>query len=306
MFQIMAAIRRFHRAFTRSSVAMVSVCVCTLVSLCGSSAHGSPVLEKHRISDSQDRVVACFHSAGKGYLLLRGSLHEEAQPINPDPSHDECIARNLSGDAVALIKAEDLTAQTPIGDMYCSGLLRVLEPQSFPDGSSLCFSIVNCMGTTVSAIDRSGNLYLSGGLGEDWPDPEDGSPLFLSQPANHTVVAGTSATLAVEVRSVAVPSFQWYHDSLPIAEGASSVLYLPSVLEYQQGAYFCIVTCDLGTTTSESAYLTVENKPEFVSDPLELPDAPMERAYVRDIGMYVIDIDDPADTLVWCVRNTFT
>ena len=98
---------------------------------------------------------------------------------------------------------------------------------------------------------------------------EDGLPVITSITGD-AAAPGESAQLVVEATSVldAEPAYQWYRaevemmgivlTDVPLPEGVAAALDLASVSIGDEGQYYCVVTNDLGSTTSDMVWLDVQ------------------------------------------------
>src|ERR1051326_1909491 len=95
-------------------------------------------------------------------------------------------------------------------------------------------------------------------------------PFIVAQPTNQTVVAGSTATLAITAGGSLPLSYQWmfYRTNLPGA--TNSTLILTGVQTNQAGPYSVQVTNAYGLTNSVSAILTVNPAPVCYSAPTGL------------------------------------
>jgi|TARA_Y100000310_G_scaffold345721_1_gene468806 hypothetical protein len=91
-----------------------------------------------------------------GNAILRGTLVQNQDPINPAPDQDEFVMKDSLGDVVALVRLQN-------GNMFISGNLFESQPSLIPPASD-DFVIINSDGEVISYIDESGNFYLRGSL----------------------------------------------------------------------------------------------------------------------------------------------
>ena len=94
--------------------------------------------------------------------------------------------------------------------------------------------------------------------------------LITQQPTNRTVIAGNPTTFSVTAAGQGTLRYQWrfYGTNLPNVTTASFTL--TNVQPTHEGPYVVIVTDDLGSETSQTAYLTVYSKPVLLSQPQSL------------------------------------
>ncbi len=90
------------------------------------------------------------------------------------------------------------------------------------------------------------------------PPPVPTLPDISSQPLGKTVLEGQPASFTVVASGTAPLSYQWERDFVPLTGETNATLNLVSVSLSDNGAaYRCVVSNDLGSTTSEIAILTV-------------------------------------------------
>lgn len=97
------------------------------------------------------------------------------------------------------------------------------------------------------------------------------APTITLQPANLTVSAGSTATLAVAATGNPTPTYQWRKNFTPLAGATSSTLVLDNVQTTNAGSYDVIVSNDLGSVKSQVARLTVtagDQAPVITSQPV--------------------------------------
>ena len=84
------------------------------------------------------------------------------------------------------------------------------------------------------------------------------APVFVLQPTNQTVIAGSNVALSVTVGVGPIPNtFQWQLNGTNVIGATNAVLGLTNVQTTNQGNYSVVVNNGYGTTTSSNAYLTV-------------------------------------------------
>jgi len=114
----------------------------------------------------------------------------------------------------------------------------------------------------------------SDGLDRAWLDevaytpPGDFAPEIFEQPISRAVAAGANVTFSVAAAALPPPSYQWFHNGIPIPLATNSVLTLISVTISDAGIYTVLVRNPLGSTNSAPATLTVT----VVGDALEAPE----------------------------------
>jgi endonuclease/exonuclease/phosphatase family metal-dependent hydrolase len=97
-----------------------------------------------------------------------------------------------------------------------------------------------------------------------------GLPSITAHPKGQTVVENHDATFAVEAQSASPVGYQWCFRTAPIAGATSSSYTRTNVCSVDAGAYFVIVTNDVGPMVSSNAMLTVLVRPSIVTPPAPL------------------------------------
>lgn len=95
------------------------------------------------------------------------------------------------------------------------------------------------------------------------------APTITTQPSGTTVGVGSAATFAVTASSPEPIAYQWYKNGTKI-DGATAASYTTPVAVYNtdNGAKFTVtLTNGGGTTTSDAAVLTVDEKPVITTQP---------------------------------------
>ena len=82
-------------------------------------------------------------------------------------------------------------------------------------------------------------------------------PQITSQPSDQKVAEGNVATFSVKATSSVALTYQWNCNGKPMANATSATLTLNNVTVANAGCYSATVTNSAGSTTSESAKLTV-------------------------------------------------
>ena len=83
-------------------------------------------------------------------------------------------------------------------------------------------------------------------------------PVIVSQPANQTVLAGTTATFSVSAGSPTPMGYQWRFNGTTFVGGNSNTLQLVNAQAGQAGNYDVVITNVAGAVTSSVAKLTVK------------------------------------------------
>jgi photosystem II stability/assembly factor-like uncharacterized protein len=82
-------------------------------------------------------------------------------------------------------------------------------------------------------------------------------PTITTQPVSQTKNKGESVTFNVAASSTLTKTYQWYKDNIAIEGATGTSLTLDNLQPGDAGGYKCIVTNDCGSTTSNTATLTV-------------------------------------------------
>jgi sugar lactone lactonase YvrE len=83
------------------------------------------------------------------------------------------------------------------------------------------------------------------------------APAITAQPANQTVIAGSTTTLSVTATGNPAVTYQWRKDGVNLSGATSNALSLSNVTSANAGSYTCVITNTVGSITSNSATLTV-------------------------------------------------
>lgn len=92
-------------------------------------------------------------------------------------------------------------------------------------------------------------------------------PAIGSQPSGLTVLVGHSASLAVSATGSPAPSYQWKKNGSPIAGATSTTYAVSSAALSDAGTYTVVVSNSVGTATSDSAILAVNQAPVITTQP---------------------------------------
>jgi hypothetical protein len=91
-------------------------------------------------------------------------------------------------------------------------------------------------------------------------------PSISAQPSPQTACVGQAFSFSVTANGTPAPGFQWRHNTVNIP-GANSSTYSGSAAPADAGSYDCVVTNTCGSTTSNSASLTVNTVPTINTQP---------------------------------------
>ncbi len=97
------------------------------------------------------------------------------------------------------------------------------------------------------------------------------APTITTQPANATVIAGTSATFSVVAAGTAPLTYQWQKSGAPIAGATAASYTTPAAVSSDSGSAFSVVVSNsAGTITSRTAVLTVSSAaPTITTQPAD-------------------------------------
>ena len=95
-------------------------------------------------------------------------------------------------------------------------------------------------------------------------------PVFLTQPAGQTVLAGSTVAVAAIADGMPSQKYQWLFQGLPLAGATHSLLVLTNAQLTQSGTYQLAVTNALGVGFSSNAVLVVNAPPTITGQPTNL------------------------------------
>jgi hypothetical protein len=84
-----------------------------------------------------------------------------------------------------------------------------------------------------------------------------GTPPVVSGPADESVMDGTTASFSISVTSTTAYTVQWYRNGVPISGATSNTYSFTADLADTGDEFFAIATNPAGSTTSQTATLTV-------------------------------------------------
>jgi hypothetical protein len=93
-----------------------------------------------------------------------------------------------------------------------------------------------------------------------------------SQPADRSVVAGTSTTFSAEILGSGPLNYQWLKDGQVLTNATDASLTIATVLQSDAGAYALRVSNSISTNTTRAAVLTVTGTPVVITDPTQPAD----------------------------------
>jgi hypothetical protein len=123
-----------------------------------------------------------------------------------------------------------------------------------------------------ASVAQSGSYYVvvSGTLGSVTSNTVTVSigtaPVIATQPSPLTVASGQGAAFSVSA-GTGVYSYQWYKNGSPIAGATGATLSLAAVSASDAATYYVVVSNALGSATSASVALTVNQGPVFTTQP---------------------------------------
>jgi len=178
---------------------------------------------------------------GTAGLVVTFTLDTDAPPAPPaGVLPDSVTIGSLSGTSVTHPSQYILTAAFDIPAGELAGPKDAAITFSPPTGGTLVFSKADAFTVTP---------------GGDTP------PVIVQQPESQTVPPGGVATFTVMAYGSEPLSYQWYKDGEDIAAATAAAYTIDPVADADAGAYWCVVTNDFGTATSDEAVLTVSDPP---------------------------------------------
>ena len=110
---------------------------------------------------------------------------------------------------------------------------------------------------------------------------------FAEQPVSVIANPGDAVNFRVRHRGLPRPSFQWFHDNVPIPGARASSNTLASAQPADAGSYFVVLSNYFQVITSATAILTLNTHPEpprFVQAPTDLWVFPDQTATFRSVA----------------------
>jgi hypothetical protein len=118
-------------------------------------------------------------------------------------------------------------------------------------------------------------------------------PFITAQPQPQTKRPGDSVSFAVAARGTGL-KYQWRQNGRAIAKATGPTLLLPALKDFHQGAYDVVISGDLGTAISQTAFLTILAPLRIVQQPVGgyLPTE-------GELQLSVLAVGTPPFTYVW-------
>jgi len=124
-------------------------------------------------------------------------------------------------------------------------------------------------------------------------------PTITTQPVSQTVSVGTTVILSVEATGSPAPTYQWQKDSSPIDAATNASLNLGAIPLKGDGDYTVRVTNSVGTATSATAKLTVQEAPAITTPP-----APQTAYAGSPVNFSVVATGTPTPSYQWLKNGT--
>ncbi len=115
---------------------------------------------------------------------------------------------------------------------------------------------------TGVAADSAGNIYIADTANSTIRQGTSGTtvastPTITQQPVSQTISRGSTVVFAVSANGSPLPSYQWFLNGVPVAQGTSSTLVINDANSADGGNYTCTATNSSGSATSNVATLGV-------------------------------------------------
>lgn len=123
-------------------------------------------------------------------------------------------------------------------------------------------------------------------------------PWILSQPKHRTVIAGTTATLAVRASGTLPLSHQWRLNGTNLPTATNETLVIPNVQVSNDGEYSVIITNLYGMTVSSNTALTVRYSLNLQANNGSISRTPAQSTYLPDSEVTLIA--NPAPGYAFC------
>jgi hypothetical protein len=99
------------------------------------------------------------------------------------------------------------------------------------------------------------------------PPSSTSAPFFLTHPVGQVVQSGASVTLSASLTGTPTPTLQWRKNGAAIAGANGPTLTLTAVTQLDSGVYTLFASNSAGSVLSNSATVTVQSAPVFVTQP---------------------------------------
>ena len=202
-----------------------------------------------------------------------------------------CVVSNECGSvttepATLTVDLKPTIDTQPVGGIGCrkNDFTFTVEASGFEDLTYQWFKDVNMIEDATDTSfnisnlnsDNSGDYYVvvTNSCGSVTSDivtltvTNDTKPEITNQPDAFETCEGNSATFTVEASGSDTFDYTWYFNGTAI-EGANGPVYtIESIDISNQGDYYCVLSNYCGSTTSDTAALTVDLSPVFISQPI--------------------------------------
>ncbi|HEX2854872.1 MAG TPA: PQQ-dependent sugar dehydrogenase [Opitutaceae bacterium] len=249
-----------------------------------------PLIQQDNYSGENLTAAVTFHRTPPGGFTAFSSLaplaeYKTRRQYAPDGA--ATVTANLTGDGTAVTGGFVYrgTAIPALGGQYVFGDYSVSDttpPPGFSAGQARLFYLnpaqaspsilefIYAAGTTVPGFllgfgqDNTGELYAlfaSGDVKKIVPPPTAGAPEIATAPASQTATAGDPVSFSVAANGSGPFTYQWYLNGTAIAGATAATYSIPAAQRFHAGALSVIVTNAAGSTSSNSATLTVNAAP---------------------------------------------
>lgn len=120
------------------------------------------------------------------------------------------------------------------------------------------------------------------------------SPVFTTQPVAATVASGGTQTLTSVVSANPTAAYQWFRNGLVVSGATNASLTLTAVTAASAGNYTVVATNSVGSVTSSTAALTVNEAPVITVQPVS-----SSVAQFQSLTLSVAATGGPAPTFQW-------
>jgi uncharacterized repeat protein (TIGR01451 family) len=227
--------------------------------------------------------------AGGGYHNL--ALENDGQPSLTVQPVGQATAAGMTVQLQAMaVGVQPLSYQWQLDKTNLAGATSrslILANAQYSDTGAYALVVSNSLGTAMS---------VSALVTVQSP------PIFMVQPSDQTVIAGTNASFTVTATGTTPLVYQWVFDGTNLAGATADTLLLTNVQPSQGGSYAVVITNVVGSLTSSVANLTVLPS-EAVISLTWLGGAGVSITFPSPAGLnYVLEykdsLDDPAWTLL--------